>query len=376
MEQNPFAYGVEVSGSAFWDREAERRELKKEILSSQNIVIFSKRRMGKTSLIKEVMRSLPKGKFIVAYIDLYPTASVEDFVECYAAGVSSAVKGALDKVLIEVKSLLKSFTPMLTVDDDGKPFLTVDYGRNTKRSLLLGEVIEAFPKYCAKKGKKGVFVLDEFQQIGIYDKNRKMEATLRSHYQTHKNISYVFLGSKKHLLTEIFNAPNRPFYNSARMFPLKEMDGVIMIDCVVKRFEESGCKIATPEAKYLVERAEKHPYYTQRIAHAVWSAIITDKKVVTISEIDAAIAKTVDENSDYFRSLCELLTSHQLNALKVAAHINDEKVFSKEFLARHNWQKDSLKQALDTLVGKDLLSREETTYKVDDIFFRRWLTAS
>lgn len=373
MEPNPFAYGVEVSGQAFWDREDERGELKREMSSSQNIVIFSKRRMGKTSLIKEVLRALPESKFITAYIDLYPTTSVEDFVECYAASISSAVRGTLDKVLIEVKSLLRSFTPMLTVDDDGKPRLTVDYGRNVKKSLLLDEVLEAFPKYCAKKGKLGVLVMDEFQQIGNYDKDRKMEATLRSHYQTHRNISYIFMGSKKHLLTEIFNAPNRPFYNSAQMFPLKEMDEQIMIDCVVERFKGTGCKITESEARYIVEQAERHPYYTQRIAHAVWSAIITGKKTVTIAEIDAAIAMTVDKNSDYFRSLCELLTSHQLSALRVAAHINGEKVFSKEFLARHNWQKDSLKQALDALVDKDLLSREESSYKIDDIFFRRWL---
>ncbi len=373
MEQNPFAYGVEVSGSAFWDRENESRELKKELSNSQNVVIFSKRRMGKTSLIKEVLRELPQNKFITACIDLYPTASVEDFALRYAMGVSSAIKGPVNKILAEAKAIFRSFTPMLTLDDEGKPVLTIDFGRNIKQQALLDEVLEAFPAYCAKKGKPGVLVLDEFQQIGTYDKERKLEATLRSHYQTHKNISYVFLGSKKHLLTEIFNSPNRPFYHSAMMFPLKEMDTSVMTDCVIRRFEDSGCKVERSEAEYLIEQADRHPYYTQRIAHVVWNSAISGKRDVTKAEVDAAIKRIIDENSDYFRSLCELLTQHQLNALKVAAHINGEKVFSKDFLSRHNWQKDSLKQALDALVDKDILSREENIYKIDDVFFRRWL---
>lgn len=373
MEHNPFAYGTEVSGETFWNREDEQKELKKEISSSQNIVIFSQRRMGKTSLIKEVLRALPEGKFITTCIDLYPTTSVEDFVEFYAKGVSSAVKGPVDKILLEVKSILKSFTPMLTVDDDGKPVLTLDYGRKTKRAPILDEVLEAFPRYCDKKGKRGVLVLDEFQQVGTYDKEHKLEAILRSHFQTHKNVSYIFLGSKKHLLAEIFNSPNRPFYHSAMMFPLKEMDAEVMAGYVVQKFKITGCKIIRADAGYLVEQAEKHPYHTQRIAHAVWNSIITGRKIADESEINNAIKRIIGENSDYYRSLCALLTTHQFSALKVAAHINGEKIFSRDFLAMHGWQKDSLKQAFDALVDKELLSREENSYKIDDIFFRRWI---
>lgn len=373
MTSNPFTYGTEVSGETFWNREDEQKELRKEISSSQNIVISSKRRMGKTSLIKEVLRALPENKFITTYIDLYPTTSSEDFIEHYARGISSAVKGPVDKILIEVKSLLKSFTPAMTVDDEGKPVLTLDRGRKTGQTPILDEILEAFPAYCSKKGKRGVLVLDEFQQVGTYDKERKLEATLRSHFQTHKNVSYVFLGSKKHLLTEIFNSPNRPFYHSTMMFPLKEMDAEVMAGYVVQKFKTTGCAISRTDAVYLIERAESHPYQTQRIAHTVWNSVITGNKIADRSEIDNAIKKIIAENSDYFRSLCTLLTNHQFGALQVAAQINGEKIFSKDFLARHGWQKDSLKQAFDALVDKELLSREENSYKVDDIFFKKWL---
>lgn len=374
MERNPFTYGSEVSGAQFWDREDERRVLKQDIANSQNVVLYSKRRMGKTSLVKEVLRGLPEGKFIHIYIDLYPTNSADDFVGRYALAVAQAIRGPFEKALDEIKSLLRSFTPSLTIDDEGKPVLSLDVSRNAREDMLLDEVLEALPEYCRKKKRQGVIALDEFQQVGIYDENHRLEAALRSHFQGHKDISYIFLGSKKHLLMDIFAAPNRPFYHSSKLMPLGEIKREIAVKYVVERFADTGFKIDDTAAEHLVERAENHPYYTQRLAHSVWDDLITKKRQVDIDAIDSAFAVIVKENGDYFRSLCELLTTNQLKAIKTAARIKEgDKIFSKDFLGRFAWQKDSLKQTLDALVEKDMVSRENGAYMIDDVFFKDWL---
>lgn len=374
MDKNPFSYTGEVSGGNFWDRESERAELRRDILNSQKVVIYSKRRMGKTSLVKDVLCALPEGKIICAYIDLFPTSSVDDFISRFAGGISKSVKGPIDKAIMEIKGMLKSFTPALTVDDDGKPVLTVDFGRKMKRENLLDEVLEAFPAYCRKKGKQGVVVLDEFQQIAVYDDKHKLEATLRSHFQTHKDVSYVFLGSKKHLLMEIFSTASRPFYHSAKMFPIGDIDKNILTNCVVQRFKKTNCKITPATAGLIVSMAGGSAYYTQRLAHAVWNDAISTNGLADEAMVDRIFKKICVENGDLYRSICELLTAHQLKALKVAAQLQEgDKIFSREFLANHNWQKDSLKQALDALVDKDVLSRDGGIYKIDDVFFREWL---
>lgn len=376
MEHNPFLYAGEVSGENFWDRERERKELKRDILDCQKVVLYSKRRMGKTSLVKEVLRNLSEDKFIAIYIDLYPTNSIEDFISRYASEISQAVRGPIDKAIMEVKALFKSFTPALTVDDDGKPVFTIDFGRKAKKETLLEEVLEALPAYCSKKNKQGVVVFDEFQQIASYDSKYKLEATLRSHFQTHGNVSYVFLGSKKHLLMEIFSSANRPFYHSAKMFPLTDIDPKIMIDCVIDRFKKTGCEIDLKSAEHLVWLVDSNIYYTQRLAHSTWNMAIMMNSIVTEEKINSAFRSIVLENADYFRSMSELLTFHQLGALKVAASIKEgDKIFSKDFLKEHGWQKDSLKLALDALVDKDIVSREDGIYKIDDVFLRKWLVS-
>ncbi|MGB9613743.1 MAG: hypothetical protein ACPL4K_06205 [Candidatus Margulisiibacteriota bacterium] len=53
--KNPFYFGKEVTGEAFTNRKSEVKELLSDIEQGLNIIIYSPRRYGKTSLIKEVL---------------------------------------------------------------------------------------------------------------------------------------------------------------------------------------------------------------------------------------------------------------------------------------------------------------------------------
>ena len=72
---NPFVYGEQVSGENFCNREIEINELTSEIDSGQNIMIYSPRRTGKTSLIGEVLEKAKSKGILTVYIDLFPVIS-------------------------------------------------------------------------------------------------------------------------------------------------------------------------------------------------------------------------------------------------------------------------------------------------------------
>ena len=57
LVKNHFVYGETVSGDNFCDRARETRELVADIKNGQNVIIFSPRRYGKTSLIKQALRT-------------------------------------------------------------------------------------------------------------------------------------------------------------------------------------------------------------------------------------------------------------------------------------------------------------------------------
>ena len=68
--KNPFVYGEEVTGEAFWNRGNEIKELTQDIKNGQNVIIFSTRRYGKTSLIKNALEKVRREGVLTVYGDL------------------------------------------------------------------------------------------------------------------------------------------------------------------------------------------------------------------------------------------------------------------------------------------------------------------
>ena len=66
---NPFRFSGIVVDDAFCDREKEQKELKQFIESSQNILLYSHRRYGKSSLILTLFKDIKTVKPV--YVDLF-----------------------------------------------------------------------------------------------------------------------------------------------------------------------------------------------------------------------------------------------------------------------------------------------------------------
>ena len=55
---NPFEYGTFVTGEQFCGRSKEITELRKAILGHQHLLINAERRIGKTSLVEQILLQL------------------------------------------------------------------------------------------------------------------------------------------------------------------------------------------------------------------------------------------------------------------------------------------------------------------------------
>ena len=62
--------------------------------------------------------------------------------------------------------------------------------------------------------KHCLVAIDEFQQILYYNDNLNVEAALRTQIQQCPNANFIFAGSQRHLMSEMFLSPARPFYQS------------------------------------------------------------------------------------------------------------------------------------------------------------------
>ena len=224
--RNPFVYGEPVFGGNFCNRKEEIRKLKNDILSCQKIFLISSRRMGKTSLIKTAIDQISAKEIISISMDLEEFSSYREFLNTY---LSLLIKKSTpeNKILGFLRQVLSGLRINFKIDEIGKPVISLDYSQPINAEL--DSKIFNLPEIIAsKQNKKLVVVFDEFQEI--LKLNRKnIEGKLRAHIQHHRNVAYVFAGSKRHLLNEMINSQDKPFYRIGPVMYLEKINEDIFL---------------------------------------------------------------------------------------------------------------------------------------------------
>ena len=370
--ENPFVYGKEVSGDNFCNRKDEIEELYRDTINSQNVIIFSQRRFGKTSLIKEVLKRSRNKGILTVYVDLYSVLTEEDLVRKYAKAVAESLLGRVSGTLRQAGELFKRIRPKLTIDETGQPIYSIDIEKRETLPLL-EDAIEAVKRYGEKRKKKTAVVFDEFQQIGQF-KTDRVEKVMRSLIQRHKDVAYIFMGSKKHLISDIFNNPNKPFYKSGKSFPLGKIDKNELLDFIQMKFKTTKKILPKSLAEKIIETCEEHPYYIQYLCHIIWEKVI-GKGNVKEKIFSESLALLLSRESSTYETIWDLLTVKQKQVLLALAKASpDEKFFSSIFLERYNLgSASSVQRTLHSFVDKDLVDKEGESYTIIDVFFKRWL---
>lgn len=371
--ENPFKYWLVLQEEEdFCNRKKELSDLLKIMQSGGRAFMYSERRYGKTSLVKLALKKLPKNQYVTAYIDLWKTDSDVSFITTVAKAYSEALSTNLDKAVENAKRLFSHLKPSITLDDNGSPILTFGVTRSTRLDPELEEILKA-PEKIAADGKKVVIVFDEFQQILVYGRD-DIERQLRSVVQHQKDISYIFLGSRKHMVREMFLKGTRPLYRSAAQFPLGSISEEDWQPFIRERFIRASKKISPKMIHKLIELTQGHPFYTQYLCNILWE-FCKPKTEVDDAMLQQSL-KTVLEKEHYTYSiLWESLTLNQQRFLRaLAMEVDKAKPFSSEFLQRYRLgSASSAQRVIKSLLGKDHVDHDNGSYIILDRFFRLWL---
>jgi hypothetical protein len=368
--KNPFIYGGRVSGDAFCNRESEIRELLEDIRGRQHVIIYSQRRFGKTSLVWKILEETQKEGIIPVYADLYPISTLGEFIEEYAKAIARTLS-MHEKAKRLMRELFSRLHLSMGIDTAGNPQWSVGFDRS-RESETFDEVVSSMENYLKRKGKYGVVVFDEFQQI-TETNGEKTERRLRSAIQTHEHVSYLFVGSKRHLLLDLFSNPNRPFYRSGKIFPLEKIDLDHLQGFIKKRYNGAGVDIDQKTLELIVETTGCHPYYTQYLCHVLYD--IMEKRRIRTDDVPKAIDLLLSRESTAYMNTWDLLTHRQKQTLVALSETGPgESPFRPEILRRFNISQPAVMlRALRSLVDKDLVDREGGRYDIIDLFFKRWI---
>ena len=369
--KNPFIYGETVSGDNFCDRVPEMKELVSDIKNGQNVIIFSPRRYGKTSLIKKALRKVKAQGILTFYIDLYPAINKGKFIEIYAGAISAGISGGALQVVKKIKEYLPRIIPKVVMDDQSF-HLEFEFDRTGSISPNIDDLLCAVNKEAERRNKSAVVVFDEFQEIADFDDD-EIERKMRSVFQNHRNVSYIFMGSKTHLMRDIFNNPNRPFYKSGKHFPLGKIDHKELSFFAKKKFSGQNIVIGNNELNRVLDSTECHPYYFQMLCNVLWE-ICMDSRVVTEADIHRALDILISRESSVYIAMWEELTIKQKNLMVALAKEESPEVFSKKFLETYGLgPSSSIQKALKKLLKRELIQQENGSYIVYDLFFKKWI---
>ncbi len=370
--KNPFVYGEEVSGDAFWNRTNEIKELIRDICNGQNVIIFSTRRYGKTSLIKTVLEKARKEGILTVYIDLYPAVTKEKFVEIYAKAVSKSLGKPSQRILDIVKRLFPKLIPKIVIRSEGEAEFEFDYAPRDVFKGSLTDLLNAVHKRAKEEKKEACVVFDEFQEIANYSDD-EIEKQMRTVFQSHRNVSYIFLGSKKHLFSKLFQNPSRPFYKSGKHMPLERLPVEEVKKHVQKQFVLGKVTIKKEVLSLIAEKGSGHPYYTQLLCHILWDECLEKKEIVE-KDVENALIQMLKREGEVYETILDDLTQKQKHLLIALSAEPKVQAFSGQFLSRHRLgNPSSIQKALQALIEKDLLDRENDHFVFQDPFFALWL---
>ncbi len=372
--RNPFAYGGVVAGDAFCNRKRERADLARAIRNHEKLFVFSERRFGKTSLVQAVLADLPKRSTISAYVDLWPTDGEATFVAALAKAITHSMSSSVEKLLETGRKLFSNLAPSVTVTDEGKP--EVSFGLAKQRAVggpALDEVLETPARLARKHGRNVVIVFDEFQQVLDYG-NDGVEKKLRSVIQNHREVAYLFLGSRKHLIQKMFMDRSRPLYRAGGHYPLGPIAEEDWLPFISERFATARKKISRELVHSICGQTQGHPFYTQHLCHAIWE--LSERGTAVTDKIVREALNLLLQRENYaYSTLWESLAINQRKLLKgIADHADPVKPFAAHFVQSAGLGSPSNAQrAVNSLLERDVIDRDNGSFLITDRFFRRWV---
>lgn len=368
---NPFVIGKYLSAEYFCDREKETAFLIKQVLNGRNVTLIADRRIGKSGLISHVFAQPDIAlQFYTIVVDLYATGSLAELVHAFSHEVYRCVKQQsqtwLDKFFQVISSLRVGFK-MDTIT--GAPTFDIGLGDITAPEMTLEQIftfLETADKPC-------IVAFDEFQQITNYPE-KNVEALLRTHIQRCKQTQFIFSGSRKHMMTQMFLSPSKPFYQSTINMGLEPIERDIYIEFAQRMFKKGDKQIANEAIERVYNLCRGITWFMQMLHNEMYS-LTPEKGRCEADCIEDALRNIVHVQEPFYREVLAALPLKQKSLLfAILKEDGAENITSGAFVQKYKLgSASSVQAALKGLLEKDIVTEQNGVWRVYDIFLSQYL---
>lgn len=372
---NPFVVGKYLSDRYFCDRSEETEFLRKQMNNGRNVALISPRRLGKSGLIHHFFNQPDiKETYHVFFVDIYATSSLAEFVYVLGKEIYEKLKPTStiwkEKFFQVIASLRAGFKldPMT-----GMPGLDLGLGDIQSPQTTLDEIFD----YLNESDKPCIVAIDEFQQIQDYAE-KNIEALLRTKIQRCQTTQFIFAGSKRHVMSNMFNSPAKPFYQSAISMGLDAIPQETYADFAVQLFEEQNKTIDREVIQAVWNAYEGCTWFVQMMMNELFSLTPSGGHCRVEMMADAKRNVILSQESSFKDLLTHIPPKQKIVLQAIAKEGTARNITSSKFIKKYNLNSASSVQAAVKLLLKSgiLTQNDDDSYRIYDYFFSEWLATA
>lgn len=366
---NPFITSGYVAPAYFCDRVKETETLLRYVTNGNHVALISPRRLGKTGLISHCYhQNLIREEYYTFLIDVYATKNLQEFVFEFGKSILNTLRPLGRRAWDTFLNCLSSLRAGISFDYSGNPSWNLEMGDIKTPTVTLDEVFH----YLANADKPCLVAIDEFQAIARYPEDN-VEALLRTKIQHCPNATFVYSGSQRHMMGEIFMSPSRPFYQSTAIMDLKPIGEDTYFEFARHHFTCNGKDLEFSAFQKIYQRFEGVTWYLQFVLNSLY-ALTQNAETCTADKVETAIDNILSQLNFTYSSLLFQLPAKQKEVLMAICKEGKAKeITSSRFLSAYKLTASSVQGAVKGLLDKDFITNELGVYSVYDKFFEEWM---
>lgn len=352
-----FPTGI-VTGKAFCNRETERTYLKRRLDQNAHVVLMSPRRYGKSSLIAQFThdQNIPFGS-----VDLLPATSGKYVKNAIVDGVVQLLDVIMPKTKKAKQKLMGYFSrmnPSMELSAFGQKIILRPDEKTPEETIM--KILMSLDKAAKELNKKLIFVMDEFQQIATLEKSHSLEASIRHAVERSKNVFYIFSGSNRTLLEDMFRNKDRPLYQLCDDMKIHRIDKQHYQTFIKKASRKAWDSLISAECiDRILSLTECHPYYVNRLCRMLWD----NDNLPSVDSIDAIWDQYVENQKiDWASDIVSRLTVNQRAVLAGLARLPEKELRGKDFSNRLEISSSSIQRTITSLMKMDLVYKDLEGY--------------
>ncbi len=350
----------------------EQEALKRYVAQGEKVVVYGPRNYGKTSVIKNVVIEdfkKEKRRRFVFFVDLMEVRSMESLVLRLTGAFERSFEESFPiRSLVEnTRRFLSLLKPEVSIDTlTGKP--SISLGISEKISP---QTVVSIFSHIARIALKlpSLVVLDEFQDIARVE---DVIGLLRAVFEEMADTPVILMGSKRHILSDIFAKPGAPLAGWGTDLEFYAIPYDDYHAYIVERFQQNALVVSRESTRYLQDSLQRVPEAINRLCQQLMD--LHRNKAIDQDDIEFALRKLLDNRESRYESYISTFSAAEEKTLIVLARLGEvKKPQSKSFLAKANLSNRTVAEIFKRLARAGVIEKPGSGYHIADPLFAAYL---